>query len=224
MEPGARPTGWSRRGASPCATGAIAGVGPRRRGARGCRRARGARPRRAAGDAGADRLPHPRRLRRQPGARVRDAAERRELRGGRAGRRRHRLDGAGDAGGGRGGAARRRADAGRRADRRGGGGDRDQVGLRARPRRPSSGCCGWRARSAGERPVRVRTSFLGAHAVPPRARTADAYIDEVCIPTLRAAHGRGAGRRGRRLLRGHRLRAGAGGAGCSRRRASSACR
>jgi imidazolonepropionase len=39
---------------------------------------------------------------------------------------------------------------------------------------------------ARERPVRVRASFLGAHAVPEGA-TADAYIDEVCIPTLRAA-------------------------------------
>lgn len=40
-----------------------------------------------------------------------------------------------------------------------------------------------------ERPVRVVTTFLGAHAVPPEyAGRADAYIDEVCIPTLEAAH------------------------------------
>ncbi|HSG95567.1 MAG TPA: imidazolonepropionase [Afifellaceae bacterium] len=40
-----------------------------------------------------------------------------------------------------------------------------------------------------ERPVRVTTSFLGAHAVPPDyAGSADAYIDDVAIPTLRAAH------------------------------------
>ena len=40
-----------------------------------------------------------------------------------------------------------------------------------------------------ERPVDVRTSFLGAHAVPPEyAGRSDAYIDEVCIPALRAAH------------------------------------
>ena len=45
---------------------------------------------------GADRLPHPHRLRRRPGARVRDAARRRELRGDGARRRRHRLDGARD--------------------------------------------------------------------------------------------------------------------------------
>ena len=46
------------------------------------------------------------------------------------------------------------------------------------------------ARRIGEvRPVEVRTSFLGAHAVPPEfAGRADAYIDDVCIPTLRAAH------------------------------------
>lgn len=38
------------------------------------------------------------------------------------------------------------------------------------------------------RPVTVRTSFLGAHAVPPDyVGRADAYIDDVCIPALRAA-------------------------------------
>lgn len=37
------------------------------------------------------------------------------------------------------------------------------------------------------RPVRVRTSFLGAHAVPPEyAGRADAYLAEVCLPALRA--------------------------------------
>lgn len=45
-------------------------------------------------------------------------------------------------------------------------------------------------RIARERPVRVRTSFLGAHAVPERME-ADAYIDEVCIPALRRAHAEG---------------------------------
>ncbi len=44
-------------------------------------------------------------------------------------------------------------------------------------------------RIANLRPVAIRTSFLGAHAVPPDygGRT-DAYLDEVCIPALRAAH------------------------------------
>ncbi len=40
----------------------------------------------------------------------------------------------------------------------------------------------------GKRPVRVRTSYLGAHAVPEEYQgRADAYIDEVCLPTLEAA-------------------------------------
>ena len=47
-------------------------------------------------------------------------------------------------------------------------------------------------RIAGSCPVRIRTSFLGAHAVPPEyVGRADAYIDEVCIPTLEAAHREG---------------------------------
>jgi len=42
------------------------------------------------------------------------------------------------------------------------------------------------------RPIRVKTTFLGAHATPPEyAGRNDAYIDEVCIPALRAAHGEG---------------------------------
>ena len=41
-------------------------------------------------------------------------------------------------------------------------------------------------------PIEVRTSFLGAHAVPAEyAGKPDAYIDEMCIPTLRAAHAEG---------------------------------
>jgi imidazolonepropionase len=47
-------------------------------------------------------------------------------------------------------------------------------------------------RVAGARPVRVRTSFLGAHAVPPEfAGRSGAYLDEVCLPALRAAHAEG---------------------------------
>lgn len=43
-----------------------------------------------------------------------------------------------------------------------------------------------------ERRVRVRTSFLAAHAVPPEYRgRADAYIDEVCLPALAAAQEEG---------------------------------
>ncbi|MDA5094991.1 imidazolonepropionase [Aliiroseovarius sp. KMU-50] len=47
-------------------------------------------------------------------------------------------------------------------------------------------------RIAEERPIRVKTTFLGAHAVPPEyTGRNDAYIDEVCIPALRAAHAEG---------------------------------
>ena len=45
---------------------------------------------------------------------------------------------------------------------------------------------------ARARPVRILTTFLGAHAVPPEYKgRADAYIDEICIPALRAAHAEG---------------------------------
>ncbi|MES0828329.1 imidazolonepropionase [Ruegeria sp. SCP11] len=49
------------------------------------------------------------------------------------------------------------------------------------------------ARRIGKvRPVRIKTTFLGAHAVPPEyAGRADDYIREVCTPTLRAAHDEG---------------------------------
>ncbi|MEM7301427.1 MAG: imidazolonepropionase [Pseudomonadota bacterium] len=41
---------------------------------------------------------------------------------------------------------------------------------------------------ASRRNVRVETSFLGAHAVPPEFKDrADAYIDDVCIPALKEA-------------------------------------
>jgi len=42
------------------------------------------------------------------------------------------------------------------------------------------------------RPVRVLTTFLGAHAVPPEYKEQpDHYIDQVCIPTLIEAHRQG---------------------------------
>lgn len=42
------------------------------------------------------------------------------------------------------------------------------------------------------RPLRVVTSHLGAHATPPEyTGRPDAYLDEVCIPGLRAAHDEG---------------------------------
>ena len=43
-----------------------------------------------------------------------------------------------------------------------------------------------------ERRVHVRTSFLGAHAVPPEyGGRPDAYLDEVCLPALERAHAEG---------------------------------
>jgi imidazolonepropionase len=43
-------------------------------------------------------------------------------------------------------------------------------------------------RLAAKRDIDVVTSFLGAHAIPPEYKdNADAYIDEVCLPTLDAA-------------------------------------
>ena len=45
---------------------------------------------------------------------------------------------------------------------------------------------------AGERLIDVQTSFLGAHAVPEEfAGRPDAYIRDICIPALRAAHAEG---------------------------------
>ncbi len=46
------------------------------------------------------------------------------------------------------------------------------------------------AREIGKvRPINVRTSFLGAHAIPSEYKdNADAYLDEVCLPALEAAY------------------------------------
>ncbi len=47
-------------------------------------------------------------------------------------------------------------------------------------------------RLAQLRPVTVKTTYLGAHAVPPEyAGQADLYLEEVCIPTLHAGHEEG---------------------------------
>ncbi len=49
------------------------------------------------------------------------------------------------------------------------------------------------ARELGRRrPVRVKTSFLGAHAAPPEfAGKPGAYLEQACIPALHAAHAEG---------------------------------
>ena len=97
-----RATGWasSRTGWSPRAT-AASSMPARRRGA-ALDAAETIDLRGPLDHAGPDRLPHPSRLWRRPRARIRAAARGRELRGDRAGRRRHRLDGARDARGERG--------------------------------------------------------------------------------------------------------------------------
>ncbi len=47
-------------------------------------------------------------------------------------------------------------------------------------------------RIAKERPVTVRTSYLGAHAVPADYKgKQDLYLDEVCLPALKQAHEEG---------------------------------
>lgn len=49
------------------------------------------------------------------------------------------------------------------------------------------------ARKIGQsRPVRVKTTFLGAHAIPPEFKgRPDDYLDDICLPTLEKAHAEG---------------------------------
>ena len=137
----------------------------RPRGRPSCRvaaRCRDRRLRRPADHARPDRLPHPSGPRRQPRQRIRDAACRRDLRGGGEGRRRHRLVGQGAQGRERGRACPPVTAAARRADCRRGHNDRDQVGLRARPR--ERGEVAARRAAAGN-----RTERYGTHQLPRRA-------------------------------------------------------
>ena len=47
-------------------------------------------------------------------------------------------------------------------------------------------------RIAHERKIMVRTTFLGAHAVPPEYKgRSEAYLEEICLPALRAASAQG---------------------------------
>ena len=73
--------------------------------------------------------------------------------------------------------------------------------------------------------VGVRTTFLGAHALPPEfAGRADDYIDFVCGTMLPAIAKAGPRRCGRCVLRRHRLHASNRPGACSTRRARRACR
>ena len=116
-----------------------------------------------------DRLPHPSRLRRRPRARIRAAARRRDLRGDRARRRRHRLDRrARPRAASEDELVAERAAAARRADRRG-----RRRRSRSNPATASTSTTERKiaARRAAARRERrdvvVRTTFLGAHALPP---------------------------------------------------------
>ena len=80
------------------------------------------------------------------------------------------------------------------------------------------------ARSLGrQRPVAIRTTFLGAHALPIEADgDKDRYIDLVCKEMLPAGREGGPCRCGRCLLRRHRLLRRADGAGVRGREAARA--
>ena len=109
--------------------------------------------------AGPRRLPHPSRPWRRPRAGVRDAPCRRDLSGDRRRRRRHPLDGRGDAGGERGRARRLRPRPPRRphsprASRR----SRSSPAMASRSK-PNCACCVRRDASARRRPVRVSRAF-----------------------------------------------------------------
>ena len=97
------------------------------------------------------------------------------------------------------------AAAARRAARRGRHDDRDQVRLRARSARPRSQMLRAARRLARERDVRVVTSFLGAHALPPEADGRQGALHRRGLRDDPGHRRRQARRCGRRLLRGHRL-------------------
>ena len=66
----------------------------------------------------------------------------------------------------------------------------------------SASACAWRAGSARRCGVTVRTTFLGAHALPPEfAGRADDYIDVVCAAAARAARAKGWSMRSTRSAR-----------------------
>ena len=205
-------TPWGWIDAARCWSRASASLGRRRgRPARtACAVDARARPGRRAGHAGPGRLPHPPGLRRPARARVRAAAARRELRGHRARRRRHPLHrGRHARGQRRRSCSTRRAAARPRADGRGRDDARDQVGLR--PSLPSTrrAACAWRAGSAANcRSTCAPPAWRRTRCRPSSTAAPTTTSTRVC-DWLPALHARRPGRCGRRLLRAHRLHAGA---------------
>ena len=66
------------------------------------------------------------------------------------------------------------------------------------------------ARALGRRrPVTIVTTFLGAHALPPEAASADAYIDLVCNEMIPAVAAEGLAETVDAFCEGHRLFSGA---------------
>ena len=85
-------------------------------------------------------------------------------------------------------------------------------------------CCAPRAGSARERDVDVVTTFLGAHALPPEATATRTATSTRCCAMIPALARREARRRGRCVLRGHRVLARADRARVRRRARPPACR
>ena len=80
-------------------------------------------------------------------------------------------------------------------------------------------------RLGAERDVEVQTSLLAAHAVPPEHKgDPDAYVRAHHRPDHPGRAQGGPGRRGRRVLRGHRFLTRRRSAACSRRPRPSTCR
>ena len=221
---GDAPYGLIESGRSRSPTARSAGSVPRRTARASGRGGRGhAGP---ADHARPDRLSHARRLWWGPRGRIRNAAERGQLRGGGARRGGYRLD--------RPRHARHRrgcdllADALRRVDAllaEGRLGDRGQVGLRAgyRYRAQDAACRPRDTQGAGRaRPDDVSRRARHARTTT-RAAPTHTFRGNVPAGPARRARG-GSGRRGRRVLRRHRLFGRRAASRFSRRRARGACR
>ena len=154
--------------------------------------------------------------------RIRAAPAGRQLRTDRPRRRRHPVDRARDPRGQRSGTVRRsRCRAPRALLRRWRDDAGDQVRLRPRPRQRTQDAARRAPYRRSTLGITVRTTFLGAHALPPEyAGRADDYIEAAVRLAVHAAR-RGPGGRRRRVLRGHRLQRRRRPAACSSRRPRS---